>query len=147
MERAYKKLLGDEALRDLHGKVAGANLRPDYYRPPLSSGQMIEKIGDFLATHAPEMTGMESAILRNSAPETNQLRYALQEAAIGSAARKRGYDSILGYSHGYGKPSRLSELYDLRERTYPMRLGGEIQAPEIWERFLAPPPDYLKTFK
>ena len=49
----------------------------------------------------------------------NTLRYAVQEYVIGEAARQDGYDSIIGYSKGRDGKEFISEIFDIRELTYP----------------------------
>ena len=88
-------------------------------------------VEDFLAKYAPELSGQGSYILGNS-QKGNQLAYALQEAAVASAARKAGHDAVVGYSKGKSGPF-ISEIFDVREINYPDKFGT---APEIWESFI-----------
>ena len=74
-------------------------------------------VEDFLKKHAPEMQGQGDYILHHS-KQGNQLPYALQEAAVASAARKAGYDSVVGVSRG-----KISEVFDVREQGYPGMQG------------------------
>lgn len=81
-----------------------------------------ERVGNLLSDYEsnPEISDY---LIRNSSLG-NQLRYALQENIIGSAARRAGHDAILGYSMGRGKRPFLSELFDVRESHYPTPEGG-----------------------
>lgn len=90
-----------------------------------------EAVEKFLQTYAPEMVPMASQIVANSR-KGNQLPYALQEAAVASAARNAGHDSVIGYSVGRkDKQPRISELFDVRENVYPSP-SGEFG---IWPQF------------
>lgn len=119
----------ETAIDALHGKGTYQKIRDEalgllgYNVPP---SKTIQGISSFLEKYAPEMQDQASYIFHNS-KEGNQLPYALQEAAVASALRKAGYDSVLGYSKGKAGHS-LSELYDVREQTYP-DWSGET---EIW---------------
>ena len=84
----------------------------------------------FLEKYAPDLAGMGDYIFRNSR-QGNQLAYALQEAAVASAARKAGHDAIVGYSKGKQGPF-LSEIFDTREMNYPDKFGTPT---DIWDAF------------
>jgi len=87
---------------------------------------------DFLAKYAPDLQGMGDHIFRNSR-KGNQLAYALQEAAAGSAARQRGHDAIVGYSKSTKtKQPFISEVFDVREMNYPEKGGGLV---DVWNNF------------
>jgi hypothetical protein len=124
-EAAYNQLMGD--------KKAYAALNTDVMEVVSASNWMKKKdpqafydlVNRFLDNHAPEMRDYADYILDNS-KKGNQLRYALSEAAIASAARKAGHDGILGYSELRGANSgkqRISEIYDVRENRYPSPSG------------------------
>jgi hypothetical protein len=81
-------------------------------------GLFEENIYNFLGEHGGD-PDMAYEIIRNSA-KGNQLRYALQEHVIAHVVRDAGYDSVLGYSKGK-KGAALSEVFDLREITYPAK--------------------------
>lgn len=78
----------------------------------------------FLEKYAPDMAGSGDYIFRNSR-QGNQLAYALQEAAVASAARAHGHDAILGYSKARtgAKQPFISEVFDVREKSYPSASG------------------------
>lgn len=110
----------------LNGKGAYDAMRTDALNSVLGYGmspaRKIEATEEFLAKYAPDMSGMGSYIVQNSR-SGNQLPYALQEAAVGSAARKAGHDAVLGYSTNKAKQPFLSELFDVRESAYPDKFG------------------------
>jgi hypothetical protein len=87
-------------------------------------------IEDFLSKYAPELSGQGQYILQNS-QKGNQLAYALQEAAVGSAVRNAGHDAVVGYSKGKSGPF-LSEVFDVRESHYPDAFGTS----RVWDTFL-----------
>jgi len=124
-EMAYNELMGNKKAYDA--------LNKDVMDVVIASGWMKKKdpaafhdlLNQFLDKHAPEMRGYGDYILDNS-KHGNQLRYALSEAAIASAARNAGYDGIIGYSVGRGKNKGkpfLSEVFDTRESHYPSPNG------------------------
>ena len=51
----------------------------------------------------------------------NTLRYAAREYIMGEVARQEGYDSIIGYSKERSGNEFISEIFDLREKTYPSK--------------------------
>jgi hypothetical protein len=131
-EAAYNQLMGDkkayenmrtEALQSSGGWLQGLN-----------KGLKIERISAFLEKYAPEMAPLAEHIL-DSSSKGNQLPYALQEAAVASAARNAGHDGVIGYSVGRGaskgKPF-LSEIYDVRENRYPSSDGDFSVHPELY---------------
>jgi hypothetical protein len=118
-ESAYNQLMGNnKAYQALDADVQKAAFSG-------SKNMREELVSQFLEKHAPEMQDYAGYIIENSS-KGNQLRYALQEAAIASAARQAGHDGILGYSELRGANSgkqRISEIYDVRENRYPSPSG------------------------
>jgi len=92
-------------------------------------GEKVNKVRSFLDKYAPELADEAETIVMNS-NKGNQLPYALQEAAVGSAVRNAGHDGVLGYSKGKQGPF-LSELFDVRESRYPNKFGDS----EVWDKF------------
>jgi hypothetical protein len=125
-EEAYKYLMGKEAFKGMQNDV-GLSLGSYFLSDKLKK----ELIQRFLDEHAPSISGMTDYIFKNSS-KGNQLRYALQEAAAAEAARKAGHDAILGYSTSRTKGPFISELFDVRERSYPK----SEQPSDIWPMFL-----------
>lgn len=113
----------EEAYKQLHGKDAFNQMQSDLMGVISNRRDKYEAAYNFLDKYAPEISDNAWHIVDNS-KEGNQLRYALQEAAIGNSARQKGYDAILGYSKGRGdKGNFLSEAFDLRESHYPSPSG------------------------
>jgi hypothetical protein len=124
-EAAYDKLLGKGAYQKMRTDALHWSGGPKDIRE--------EAVTKFLNQYAPEMADQAWYILQNS-KQGNQLAYALQEAAVGSAARKAGYDAILGYGTSRKtKQPFISEVFDVREINYPAK-GME---PEIWPEYKA----------
>lgn len=123
-ERAYDSLLGKGSYQKMRDDALNTQRWAPRQRGAASStdatttAQEVEK---FLAKYAPEMAGKADYIVDNS-QKGNQLAYALQEAAVASAARRAGHDAILGYSKGKSG-NFLSEVFDLRESHYPDKFG------------------------
>lgn len=116
-EMAYETVNGKGSFKQLQQDVLNAAFSPQKDREIF--------VDEFLQKHAPDMVGLESHILDNST-KGNQLRFALQEAAIAHSARKAGYDGILGYStrRDPSKSPFITEVFDIREKHYPDTGGG-----------------------
>jgi hypothetical protein len=131
-EAAYTQLLGKDAFKQLEKDIHEV-ITADIYKKqaPWMKQELTQK---FLEKHAPELVNHADYILENSA-KGNQLRYALQEAAVASAVRSAGHDGVVGYSVGRGvnkgKPF-LSEIYDVRENRYPSPNGDFSVHPELY---------------
>lgn len=128
-ESAYVELKGRKAFTemkdDLRKALIGNVFAPDGLRE--------ERAWKFLDKHAPELADQADYIARNS-KQGNQLMYALQEAAVGSAARDAGHDAIIGYSVKRDRNPFLTEVFDLREDTYPTIGGGYTIWPGLLDR-------------
>ena len=124
-EQAYIELMGKDAFKALQDELMGVmsygnkNVRAD--------------VSSFLSRYAPELEDYADYIVDNS-KQGNQLRYALQEAAIGSAARNAGHDAIVGYSKKKTGEPFISEVFDVREVNYP----SQNIEPEVFEKFTQP---------
>jgi hypothetical protein len=79
-------------------------------------------VENFLDKYAPDLSGYGSYIIGNS-KQGNQLKYALQEAAVAQKTRDAGYDAVIGYSKKKTGEPFLSEIFDVREAIYPSREG------------------------
>ena len=117
------------AMDTLMGKGSYEAMRKDAFKvvmsPPASLGVSKGDFAEeFLKQYAPELSGMGHYIVESS-KKGNQLAYALQEAAVASAVRRAGHDGVVGYSVGRGRDKKhtFSELFDVRERSYPSPSG------------------------
>lgn len=129
-ESAYDQLIGKGAYQAMR-KDALRVRHPDLIKERGDSLPGAITPEDFLAKYAPDLKGMGDYIFSNSR-QGNQLAYALQEAAVGSAVRKAGHDSVLGYSKGKNGPF-LSEVFDVRESHYPDAYGNTEVWPELFK--------------
>lgn len=121
-EAAYAELFSKKELADLQKQALDASIASKNY------GIKEQLVDRFLGDRAPELQPWAHQIMENSA-KGNQLRYALQEAAIGSAVRGKGYDSVLGYSTKRDKSPFITELFDVRENRYP----GPNDSYSVWD--------------
>jgi hypothetical protein len=124
------------AFDTLNGKGAYEAMRSDALRsvPPYYLKEpdlRIELVTQFLDKYAPEMSDKASYILQSST-KGNQLAYALQEAAVASAARRAGHDGVIGHSMSRKtKEPFISEVFDVRENSYPSP-DGDFQ---MWPQY------------
>jgi hypothetical protein len=125
-EAAYDSLFGKGAYEKMRSDAlksyGGYNARPS---------DKLSAVDSFLSKYAPELQDQAEYIVRNS-KQGNQLAYALQEAAVGSAVRSAGHDAVLGYSKGKKGPF-ISEIFDVREINYPDKFGTPTT---IWDEYL-----------
>lgn len=125
---AYDQLMGKGAYEKMRTEVLNHAVTPYYIKDPHLKA---EQVSNFLEKYAPELVGQEYDIIAKST-KGNQLAYALQEAAVASAVRRAGHDGVLGYSTSRKtKEPFISEVFDVRERTYPTRSGGY----SIWDDY------------
>jgi hypothetical protein len=125
-EAAYAQLTDKDQLKLLQEDVFKAvnsgspNMRDDL-------------VQQFLEKHAPDLTDYASYIVDNSR-KGNQLRYALQEAAVAQKVRDAGYDAVIGHSKGKQGPF-ISEIFDVRESHYPNQYGDFQLNPKFEEMY------------
>ncbi len=128
-EAAYDSLFGKGAYQAMRSEAiksyGGYGARPS---------DKLVAVDNFLSKYAPELQDQAEYIVKNS-QQGNQLAYALQEAAVGSAVRSAGHDAVLGYSKGKKGPF-ISEVFDVREMNYPDKFGTPTS---LWEEFFNKP--------
>ena len=90
-------------------------------------------VENFLNKYAPDLSDYASYIIDNS-KKGNQLRYALQEAAVAQKVRDAGYDAVIGHSKGKKGPF-ISEVFDIRESHYPNQYGDFQLNPKFDEMY------------
>ena len=108
-ERAFRELASDAELKKLLTDVRSTA------SAPLIGGDYYRNVEDFLSKWGANPYIADELV--NNSRYGNRMRYALAENVIGSKAREKGYDSIVGT--GARKP-RISEVFDLREGAYPV---------------------------
>ena len=121
---AYDTIKGPGAYDAMREDVLRASRR--YAQP---QAELVQRIGDVLEKYGADR-GLASEIVRNS-QQGNLLAYATQENIVAHEVRKAGYDSVVGYSKGK-QGNRISEIFDVRETTYPAR-GMESQIHQDFE--------------
>jgi len=133
-ESAYDQLLGKgsyQAMRNEALDVASGYRTPDFQR--------VEKARAFLEKYGGD-PDLADYIVENS-KYGNQLTYALQENIVANAVRNAGHDAVLGYSKGRGgKGEFFSEIFDVREQSYPTPQGDYQLMPQF-ENLLTKEPD------
>ena len=112
-EAAYAQLTDKNQLKALQDDVHKAITGPQDIKYDL--------VQQFLDKHAPDLSDYASYIYDNSR-KGNQLRYALQEAAVAQKVRDAGHDAVVGHSKGKQGPF-ISEVFDVRESHYPNQYG------------------------
>jgi hypothetical protein len=114
-EMAYEQLMGKDGYKAMQDDVQKAAFSG-------SQNMRNDLVEQFLENYAPDLSGYGSYIISNS-KQGNQLRYALQEAAVAQKARDAGYDAVIGYSKKKSGDPFLSEVFDVREAIYPSTQG------------------------
>jgi len=119
---AYDSLMGKGAYEKMRQDVLQATGVRSLPNNLLSNAEKATHLGETLQKYGvdPSVAGY---ILEKSR-FGNQLPYAMQEYIVGEAARKAGHDSIVGFSKKKTGEPFISELFDLREATYPTKQGG-----------------------
>jgi hypothetical protein len=120
-EAAFSQIMGKDALAGMQRDIS-------HYSSGVPKEIQVDAISAFLKQWAPELEPKSYEIWQNSR-KGNQLRYALQEAAVGSAVRNAGYDGVIGYGVKRDKSPFVSEVFDVRENRYPTAQGGY----SVWE--------------
>jgi plasmid maintenance system antidote protein VapI len=95
-------------------------------------------VEEFLSKYAPDLSDYASYIIDNSR-KGNQLKYALQEAAVAQKVRDAGYDAVIGHSKGKQGPF-ISEIFDIRESHYPNTYGDFQLNPKFEDMYQNSPP-------
>ena len=124
-ETAYAQLTDKDQLKQLQSDVSKAISGPQDIKYDL--------VQQFLDKHAPDLSDYASYIYDNSR-KGNQLRYALQEAAVAQKVRDAGHDAVIGHSKGKQGPF-ISEVFDVRESHYPDQHGNFELNPKFEEMY------------
>jgi hypothetical protein len=124
-ETAYAQLTDKTQLKALQDDVHKAITGPQDIKYDL--------VQQFLDKHAPDLSDYASYIYDNSR-KGNQLRYALQEAAVAQKVRDAGHDAVIGHSKGKQGPF-ISEVFDVRESHYPDKYGNFELNPKFEEMY------------
>jgi len=129
-QNAYDQLLGKGAFEKMRSDVLQAGAVRSIPSSRLSEAEKIDRIKETLGQYGGDPSMAENIYKNSSAG--NQLAYAMQEHIVANAVRNAGYDSVLGYSKKRTGDPFLSEVFDLREKTYP----SKITESQIMNQFL-----------
>jgi hypothetical protein len=133
-EVAYDQLMGNGAYQEMRKDVL------DSYSVSSNQSQKIEAVQGVLEKYnqmsSDEAYDMAYNIVTNS-KSGNTLPYAVQENIVANAVRNAGYDAVLGYSQKKSGDKFISEVFDVREATYPTKEGGYSLMPQF-EGLLSP---------
>ena len=127
-EAAYDQIMGKDAYKNMRSAVLNS------YQYNANQSQKIEAIQGILEKYnkidSDDAYNMAYNIVTNS-KQGNTLPYAVQENIVANAVRNAGYDSVLGYSQKKSGDKFISEIFDVREATYPTKQGGFTLMPEF----------------
>jgi hypothetical protein len=96
------------------------------------TGAVCDKIEEFLEAYGGDVNMTEEFCRFSRIAKGNNLFYALQEHVVAHEVRRAGYDSIVGYSLKRDGSPFISEIFDLREKTYPSQFNQS----DIHEHFV-----------
>jgi hypothetical protein len=121
-ESAYDQVIGKGAYEEMRKDVLKS------YGYNANESQKVEAVQGLLQKYngldSDDAYNMAYNIVNNS-KTGNTLPYAIQENIVGHAVRNAGHDAVLGYSKGRGdKGEFFSEVFDVREQSYPNAMGG-----------------------
>lgn len=112
---AYDSLKGKKAYDNMRNRVLS--------RLPHNNNKALkmERVDELLAEYGineNDTYDMAYNIVENST-NGNTLAYAIQENIVAHAVREAGYDSVVGYGKKKTGEHFISEVFDVRETTYP----------------------------
>lgn len=119
-QNAYDQLLGKGAYEKMRSDVLQAGSVRSIPSSRLSESEKIDRIKETLSQYGGDPSMAEN--IYKSSPSGNQFAYAMQEHIVANAVRNAGYDSVLGYSKKKTGDPFLSEVFDVREKTYPSKV-------------------------
>jgi hypothetical protein len=121
-EAAYTQIMGKDAMKKMDADIFSA-VNEKNWMSKQDPDLYVERISRLLSDYGGDPS-MARFIINNS-KQGNQLRYAIQENIIANAVRNAGHDAVLGYGKGRGgKGEFFSEVFDVREQTYPTPQGN-----------------------
>ena len=118
---AYDQLMGKGAYQKMRDDVMQATRVTSIPSNMLSNSEKAARIGETLQKYG--VDPYLSNYIMQSSKTGNQLPYAMQEYIVSEAARKAGYDSIIGFSKKKTGDPFISEVFDIREAFYPTKFG------------------------
>lgn len=121
-QMAYDAIKGQGAYEKMREDVLRIVSKNSYNT---NSAQAYEDIYLFLKKYEGDvnLTGAIDKFRRTAV--SNNFAYALQENIVASAVRNAGYDSVVGWSLRKDGSPFISEIFDVREKTYPSKYKSE----------------------
>lgn len=134
-ESAYDQIIGKGAYQEMRNDILKS------YGYNANESQKVEAVQGLLQKYngldSDDAYNMAYNIVNNS-KTGNTLPYAVQENIVGNAVRNAGHDAVIGYGKGRGdKGEFFSEVFDVREQSYPNTQGGYELMPQF-EGLLGP---------
>ena len=120
-ERAYDMINGKGSFDKMRTKVLNKAIGNFSKSDPYATYHLLEEFGGDVGL------AQEIERIRNVTPG-NVYVYTIQENIIANSVRKAGYDSVVGYSQRRDGTFFISEVFDVREATYPSKFnpGGTV---------------------
>ena len=109
----------EAAYDEIKGKGAYKKMREDVLAQVYHYGR--RTMGDDIAGVLTDYGADENIAweMADRATKGNNLAYAVQENIVAHAVREAGYDAVLGFSKKKDGSNFISEIFDVREITYP----------------------------
>jgi len=124
-QMAYDFMKGKGSYEAMRKDVARVVMAFESYRrtPPNDTYQMV---WDLLHKYGGDVDLAGELFHFNQIAVGNNMAYAIQENIVACTVRQAGYDSVIGYSiqRKNGIPF-ISEVFDIRETTYPSKWNSE----------------------
>lgn len=117
---AYNQILGNPKSYDrLHEEVLKTFHLRSWKGPVLDGLESYLESKGFDAQSAAETAGAIEAMHADKRGTGNRIPMAIVEAVVGNTVRVAGYDAVVGYGVGRNGQRSISEIFDVREVTYP----------------------------
>lgn len=118
VEFAYDTLKGKNSYKNMRNVVFNV-IRSNRILPEEIAEKIAEVLSMYNGNDYDDNYNLAYVIQQNS-KKSNTLPYAIQENIVAHAVRDAGYDSVLGYSKKRDGNYFISEIFDVREITYPI---------------------------
>jgi hypothetical protein len=127
-EAAYDQLMGKGAYQKMRSDVLqAASVMNPYLK--LDRQDRIARVQQTLEEYGSDPSIADYLV--STSTKGNQLAYAIQENIVANAVRNAGHDAVLGFSQKRTGDKFISEVFDVREATYPTPEGEFTLRPEF----------------
>ena len=126
-QMAYDLIKGKGAYQKVRGDILDQVVMKAYGWRSVSKYQTLVAIQEVLKKHGGDEELATQIVDVLDKLEGNNLAYAIQENIVAKTVRDAGYDSIVGWSAKRNGTPYLSEIFDVRETTYPTTTDPEGQ--------------------